>query len=70
MPRGQAAGCHRKRRRVQFQPEAVVADFLNPEFAFVTDFFNALRFLVAVSSDLSGCSCVLKAPFSELLRRP
>jgi hypothetical protein len=29
-------------------------------------FFNALRFLVAVSSNLSGCSCVLKAIFSNL----
>ena len=44
-------------------------DFVNPEF-FAAFFFSALRFLVAVSSDLSGCSCVLKALFSKLSRRP
>jgi hypothetical protein len=50
------------------QPQAVVLDFANPEF-FAAFFFSALRFLVAVSSDLSGCSCVLKALFSKLSRR-
>src|SRR3984893_7573091 len=54
--------------RANHQPEAVVLDFVNLEF-FATFFFNALRFLVAVSSDLSGCSCVLKALFSKLSRR-
>jgi hypothetical protein len=62
-------GCHEKRCRAQYQPEAVVPDFVNLEFVFPAVFFSALRFLVAVSSDLSGCSCILKAPFSELLRR-
>jgi len=59
----------RKRGRAHHQSEAVVLDFVNPEF-FAAFFFSALRFLVAVSSDLSGCSCVLKALFSELSRRP
>jgi len=58
-----------KRGRVHHQPEAVVLDFASPEF-FAAIFFNALRFLVAVLSDLSGCSCVLKALFSEVSRRP
>jgi hypothetical protein len=31
--------------------------------------FSALRFLVAVLSDLSGCSFVLKVLFSKTLRR-
>ncbi len=44
-------------------------DFVNSEF-FATFFFSALRFLVTVSSDLSGCSCMLKALFSKLSRRP
>jgi hypothetical protein len=55
--------------RAHHQPEAVVLDFANPEFI-AAFFFSALRFLVAVSSDLSGCSCVLKALFSKLSRRP
>jgi hypothetical protein len=55
----------RKRGRAHHQPEAVVLDFVNPEF-FAAFFFSALRFLVAVSSDLSGCSCVLKALFGKL----
>jgi hypothetical protein len=59
----------RKRGRAHHQPEAVVLDFVNPEFI-AACFFSALRFLVAVSSDLSGCSCVLKARFSKLSRRP
>jgi hypothetical protein len=54
--------------RAHHQPEAVVLDFVNPEF-FAAFFFSALRFLVAVSSDLSGCSCVLKVLFSKLSRR-
>src|SRR5712672_3222586 len=58
-----------KRGRAHHQPEAVVLDFVNLEF-FAAFFFSALRFLVAVSSDLSGCSCVLKALFSKLSRRP
>jgi hypothetical protein len=41
--------------RAHHQPEAVVLDFVNPEF-FAAFFFRALRFLVAVSSDLSGCN--------------
>jgi hypothetical protein len=49
-------------------PEAVALDFVNPEF-FAAFFFSALRFLVAVSSDLSGCSSVLKSIFSKLSRR-
>jgi hypothetical protein len=36
---------------------------------YVAFFFNALRFLVAVLSDLSGCSCVLKEIFSNLSMR-
>jgi hypothetical protein len=52
-----------------YQPEAVVLDFVNPEF-FAAFFFSALRLFVAVLSDLSGCSCVLKALFSKLFRRP
>jgi hypothetical protein len=59
----------RKSGQARHQPEAVVLDFANPEFL-AAFFFSALRFLVAVSSDLSGCSCVLKALFSKLLRRP
>jgi hypothetical protein len=55
--------------RAHHQPEAVVLGFVNPEF-FAAFFFNALRFLVAVSSDLSGCSSVLKTLFSKLSRRP
>ena len=55
--------------RAQDQPEAAVLDFVNPEL-FAAFFFSALRFLVAVSSDLSGCNCVLKALFSKLARRP
>ena len=55
--------------RAHHQPEAVVLDFVNPEF-FAAFFFSALRFLVAVSSDRSGCSWVLKALFSKPLRRP
>jgi hypothetical protein len=46
-----------------FQPEAVVPDFVNPE-SFAAFFFSALRFLVAVWSDHSGCSWV-KAFFSK-----
>jgi len=61
--------CHLSAGRAHDQPEAVVLDFVNPEF-FAAFFFSALRFLVAVSSDLSGCSCVLKALFSKLSRRP
>jgi hypothetical protein len=56
--RGKCGRAHR-------QPETVVLDFVNPEFP-VAFFFSALRFLVAVSSDLSGRSCVLKAHFSKL----
>ena len=55
--------------RPHHQPEAMVLDFVNPEFS-ATLFFSALRFLVAVLSDLSGCSCVLKALFSKVSRRP
>ena len=43
----------RKRGRAHRQPETVVLDFVNPDF-FAAFFFSALRFLVAVSSDLSG----------------
>jgi hypothetical protein len=43
----------RKRGRAHHQPEAVVLDLVNPEIS-AAFFFNALRFLVAVSSDLSG----------------
>jgi hypothetical protein len=50
----------RKRGRAHRQPEAVVLDFVNPEI-FSAFFFSALRFLVAVSSELSGC---------KLSRRP
>jgi hypothetical protein len=46
----------------------MVLDFSNPEFLAAL-LFSALRFLVAVLSDLSGCSCVLKELFSKLLRR-
>ena len=56
-------------RQAHHQPEAVVLDFVNPKFS-ATLFFSALRFLVAVLSDLSGCSCVLKALFSKVSRRP
>ncbi len=59
----------RKRGWAHHQPEAVVLDFVNSEFL-AAFFFSALRFLVAVSSDLSGCSCVLKALFSKLSRWP
>jgi len=59
----------RKRGPAHHQPKAVVLDFVNPEF-FAAFFFSALRFLVAVSSDLSGWSCVLKVRFSKLSRRP
>jgi hypothetical protein len=59
----------RKRGRAHHQPGGVVLDFVNPEF-FAAVFFIALRFLVTVLSDLSGCSCVLKALFSKLSRRP
>src|SRR6266568_1781143 len=55
--------------RAHHQPEAVVLDFVNPEIS-AAFLFSALRFLVAVSSDLSGCSSVLKALFSKLSRRP
>ena len=55
--------------RAHHQPEAVMLDFVNAEF-FATIFFSALRFLVAVLSDLSGCSWVLKALFSKVSRRP
>jgi hypothetical protein len=58
----------RKRGRAHHQPEAVLLDFVNPEF-FAAFFFSALRFLVAVSSDLSGCSFVLKVLFSKTSRR-
>jgi hypothetical protein len=51
--------------RAHHQPEVVLLDFVNPEL-FAAFFFSALRFLVAVSSDLSGCSCVLKALFGKL----
>jgi hypothetical protein len=59
----------RKRGRAHHQLLAVVLDFVNPEFLEVF-FLSALRFLVAVSSDLNGCSSVLKALFSKLSRRP
>jgi hypothetical protein len=52
-----------------YRPEAVVLDFVISEF-FAAFFFSALRLFVAVLSDLSGCSCELKAFFSKLLRRP
>jgi hypothetical protein len=55
--------------RAHHQSEAVVLDFVNAEF-FAAFFFSALRFLVAVSSDLSACGSVLKALFSKLSRRP
>jgi len=55
--------------RAHHQLEAGVIDLVNPEF-FAAFLFSALRFLVAVSSDLSGRSCVLKALFSKLSRRP
>jgi hypothetical protein len=58
--------------RAHHQPEAVVLDFVNfvnSEF-FATLFFRALHFLVAVLSDLSGCSSVLKELFSKFSRRP
>ena len=54
--------------RAHHQPEAVVLDLVNPEF-FAAFLFSALRFLVAVSSDFSGCSCVLKVLFSKTSRR-
>lgn len=50
------------------QPEAVLLDFVRTQFLAIL-FFNALRFLVAVSSDLSGSSCMLKAFFNELPRQ-
>jgi hypothetical protein len=59
---------HRKRGR-HYQPEAVGLDLVNPEFL-KTVFFSALRFLVTVLSDLSGCSCVLKSLFSKLWSGP
>jgi hypothetical protein len=62
-----APSFRRKRGGAHHQPEAVVLDFVNPEF-FAAFFLSALRFLVAVSSDLSGCSCVLKALRSKLSR--
>jgi hypothetical protein len=46
------------------QPEVLFADFVNPESA--AAFFCARRFLVAVSSDRSGCRFVLRAFFSKL----
>ena len=46
------------------EPRAALIGGLFDDYAFF--FFNALRFLVAVLSDLSGCSCVLKAIFSNL----
>ncbi len=54
--------------RAHHQPEAVVLDFVNPEIS-AAFLFNALRFWVAVSSDFSGCSCVLKVLFSKTSRR-
>ena len=57
-----------KRGRAHYPLAVVVLDFSNPEF-FAALLFSALRFLVAVLSDLSGCSCVLKELFSKLLRR-
>ena len=57
-----------KRGRAHYPLEVVLLDFSNSEF-FAALLFSALRFLVAVLSDLSGCSCVLKELFSKLLRR-
>jgi hypothetical protein len=58
----------RKRGLAHHQPEAVVLDFGNSEFSAVF-LFSALRFLVAVASDFSGCSCVLKVVCTENLIR-
>jgi hypothetical protein len=63
-----AISSHRKRGRAHHQAEAIVLDFVNSE-SFAAFFFSALRILVAVLSDFSGCSSVLKALFSILLRR-
>jgi len=54
--------------RARYQPE-VFADFVSPELS-AAFFFRALRLLVAVSSDLSCHSCVLKVFFSALSRLP
>lgn len=59
-------GWPRDDRRVRPRPEALGMR-LDPEF--VAGFRSALRVLVAVSSDMSDCSCELTAPFSELLSR-
>jgi hypothetical protein len=58
----------RKRGWAHHRPEAVVLDLVNPEIS-TAFLFSALRFLVAVSSDFSGCSCVLKVLFSNTSRR-
>jgi predicted acylesterase/phospholipase RssA len=63
-----AISSHRKRGRAHHQAEAIVLDFVNSE-SFAAFFFSALRILVAVLSDFSGCSSVLKALFSILLIR-
>jgi hypothetical protein len=59
----------RRKRRAHLQQDAVLPDFVKLEFL-ASLFFNALRFLVTVSSALSGCNSVLKASFSKLLSRP
>ena len=43
-------------------------DFVNPK-SVAAFFFCALRFLVAVLSDLSGCRFVLRTLLSKLSRR-
>jgi hypothetical protein len=56
-------------RRTRHQSEVVLLDFVRPD-CFAAFFRRALRFLVAVLSDLSGCSSVLNGIFSKLSRRP
>src|SRR5882757_3789373 len=56
----------RKRSRAHHQPEAVVLDFVNPEF-FATFFFSALRFLVAVSSDPQRLQLRVEGAFQQTL---
>jgi hypothetical protein len=57
-PSRRLAGCDG--RRARFRESGIC----------MRSFFSALRFLVAVLSNLSCWSCVLKVPVSELLRRP
>ena len=62
MPDIEAAG-----RAQRHQRDGGGVAFVHPEPD--AAFFCALRFLVAVSSDLNGCTCVLKEVLSKFSRR-